>query len=465
MEKHADVTMGNSERSNTPVIHFGDIVAIFCIGVLALCVYMATMAPGLTWSHRGSDGAEFVVAAVNKQVPHPPGFPLYLMISRLLAMGSYGNVPLRLNALSACMAIGTLCLTGLGLVLRGISRWSMIAASLCLGFAPLYWSQAVITEVYTTAAFFLAATSLFMIISMRTSAGIIPLGILWGLSIAVHPLVAVFTPYFWYGQKKIWNGIMAGVLTVALCYASLPLLGTGLQKWADLHSFPGWLSYISAHMYWNYPMGISLEDIPNRSRSLMTILSQQFTPVGAVIVTIGITEMWVKSKGAVVPWLIGLGTLLIYAITYNSGDSFVYLVLGMPILILALAEGMDWIRKKGCPGFVLFIIPVILVGFNWHEISLKDDSAPYEWLMTTLDTLPPDVIILSSEDKYTFTLWYADEVVALRNDISIVDTRLWQYPFYREYIAEQLGWLPESIQDIEETRETCHLKGGEVVCK
>lgn len=52
------------------------------VGVSAaiFLVFLFSLAPGLTWAHQGADGGELVTAAVVNGVPHPPGYPLYMLL-------------------------------------------------------------------------------------------------------------------------------------------------------------------------------------------------------------------------------------------------------------------------------------------------------------------------------------------------------------------------------------------------
>ena len=47
------------------------------VSLASLALYLATVAPSLTWGWRnyGMDGGEFLAAANTLGVPHPPGYP------------------------------------------------------------------------------------------------------------------------------------------------------------------------------------------------------------------------------------------------------------------------------------------------------------------------------------------------------------------------------------------------------
>ena len=74
---------------------------------LALLVYLATLAPGLSFEHSGTDGGDLVAAAWNLGVPHPTGYPTYTLLAWLFTRLPVGVVAYRVNLLSAACAAGT----------------------------------------------------------------------------------------------------------------------------------------------------------------------------------------------------------------------------------------------------------------------------------------------------------------------------------------------------------------------
>ncbi|MCB0097459.1 MAG: DUF2723 domain-containing protein, partial [Caldilineaceae bacterium] len=63
-------------------LRLSPLVVLAVVG-LAFALYVATMAPGLTWANQGADGGELIAAARTNGVPHPPGYPLYILLLQL----------------------------------------------------------------------------------------------------------------------------------------------------------------------------------------------------------------------------------------------------------------------------------------------------------------------------------------------------------------------------------------------
>jgi len=123
------------------------------LSISASLLYVNTLAPSATWANSGADSGDLIAAATILGVPHPTGYPTYILLARLFQLLPVGALAYRVNLLSAvamASAAGLIC----HLVQRsynGTTRWGWIGgavASLAFAFAPLVWSQSVVAEVY-----------------------------------------------------------------------------------------------------------------------------------------------------------------------------------------------------------------------------------------------------------------------------------------------------------------------------
>lgn len=114
------------------------------VACIAVAVYARTLAPGVT----AGDSAELLLAARSLGIPHPPGYPLWVLIAHLATLVPVGAVAARVNALSAilsALAAGALWLLGAQCGLRPLGR--TVACGL-FAFATIVWRAAVEVEVY-----------------------------------------------------------------------------------------------------------------------------------------------------------------------------------------------------------------------------------------------------------------------------------------------------------------------------
>lgn len=117
------------------------------IGLVALIVYVRTLAPGLLYG----DSAEFQTLTYTLGMTHSTGYPIYLLLARGIGVLPLRSPAWRVNlfsAVSAAVAIG--CSYHLARRLTR-SRIGGLLAGLILAVSYTFWTQAIIAEVYTPA--------------------------------------------------------------------------------------------------------------------------------------------------------------------------------------------------------------------------------------------------------------------------------------------------------------------------
>ncbi len=108
------------------------------------------------------DSGELVAAVHTLGIPHPSGFPLYVLLGKLWTLVlPVGSIAFRMSLFSAmCAAAACTVLLVVGRVV-GLGRRAAIFGALMLGLAPSFWSQANIQRVYTLNALSLVVAVLF----------------------------------------------------------------------------------------------------------------------------------------------------------------------------------------------------------------------------------------------------------------------------------------------------------------
>ena len=123
---------------------------------IAAFVYALTLAPSVG----AGDSGELILAAHSMGIPHPPGYPLWVLLARCVDLLPWGTTALRVNALSAVL---TACAAGLFYALArrcGLDRLGRIAATVTFAGSTLVWDAAVGTEVYALATVFVLLLAL-----------------------------------------------------------------------------------------------------------------------------------------------------------------------------------------------------------------------------------------------------------------------------------------------------------------
>ena len=175
------------------------------IFVVSFCTYIITLAPTVVFW----DVGEFIAASFMMQVPHPPGSPLFLLMTRLAMMIPVSpDLALRAHAFSAlCGSLGVmflyLVIIRVLIDFRGIpdslaEKTTVYGAgligSLSLTFGTTYWNNSIEAEVYGVSMLFLSAV---MWLAMRwyeradnegNEKYLLLIAYLMGLSLGVHLL-------------------------------------------------------------------------------------------------------------------------------------------------------------------------------------------------------------------------------------------------------------------------------------
>lgn len=220
--------------------------------LIALVVYLLTMAPTASYW----DCGEFIACANELEVPHPPGAPFFLLLGRIFAMLSFGdvsNVAFMLNIMSVLSAsftvlftfwitthLGRKMLVGMDGSPNSPQTIIIMGAGLVAGlantFADSFWFNAVEAEVYALSSFFTAIVVwLGFKWEMRADEPgnerwLILIAYLMGLSIGVHLLNLLAIPaiaFIYYFRKYDfnWRGF---IITGAISVAILGVIQTGI---------------------------------------------------------------------------------------------------------------------------------------------------------------------------------------------------------------------------------------------
>ena len=171
----------------------GDMVAATLVAVTAFGVYLRTLFPGLGG---GGDVAKFQYVGSVLGTPHPPGYPLYILVSFCFAQIPVGSLAWRMNMMSAFFAVVAVALCYAILVRLGCRRAVAVAAALALAFDRYLWSKAVYAEVYSLTAALVAAIVFFAVrwqATRRDRDLYVVVGV-FALSLGNHLTVATIVP-------------------------------------------------------------------------------------------------------------------------------------------------------------------------------------------------------------------------------------------------------------------------------
>src|SRR5262249_34067490 len=130
------------------------------IGVAALALYLATLQPDFGGPE---DTPKFQFLGYVLGTAHPPGYPLYVLLTHLFVKLPIRTIAYRANLFSAVMAAVACVLAYAGARQMAAARWAAAGASLGLAAGASFWRSGLIAEVYSLAAVMVALTIVLLL--------------------------------------------------------------------------------------------------------------------------------------------------------------------------------------------------------------------------------------------------------------------------------------------------------------
>ena len=410
-------------------------------GLIAGVVYLSTLSQDLTWANFGSDGGELVTASVTLGVPHPPGYPTYVLVGKLFSLLPFGGtLAYRYNLFSAVamsFAVGLLTATsGRMINLRNPSeskkKLSAMIIGLTYAFIPLVWSQSVIAEVYALNLAVLATLLWFLLAPVERQRPLV-IGFLLGLAATTHLTSLILLPaIFLLVRKFSWKRFLSGFLLGLSPFLALLLLGSGSSPiiWGDPTDLSGLWWLVSAELYQ-----------PNIRHSVLSFFDSGQSQIAAILIltfTVGI--WWRKSRPIhndsaeklYEPVLIiTAGCFFVFASFYQTNDANVMALPGVLLLLLAMSRLIQEI------GPVTLILPMMLLGLNLSTGAKIDDTSPRLIGESIINSAPSEAILISGNEQELFALWYLQHAEGQREDLITISSDIFQFDWFRQRLQER----------------------------
>ena len=487
MNAMATSVLAALNNQSTRTVHWAVIAALFAF---SLAIYTSTMSQGITWLNTGSDGGDFISAARAFGVPHPTGYPTYTLLLRAFGeIVAIGDHAFRANLMSALLGAATVPLVYVA-ALRLLDllsvhevgtgrpvRASAIVAALAFATSRLFWSQSTITEVYTLNALFGAALlvmTLGVISDLTHGKSAIKsrvlMTLLLGLGLGNHTTLGLAaTPFgLWVlwsvWRHQGWRGVFdwrpaAGLLAGLSVYAYPPIAASSnpVVNWGAPDSLEGFRWMASATIYRPYAFRLASELLSGRISTIAELLFTQFTVAGTVIGIAGLTSIWSYSRGFVLASVTSVLSIAVYAVAYDTVDSFIYLISAFMVFSLWLAVGIAVLghgirryatRARWLSGFrqQAHVAPFVLIALavplwslvtGWSDVDLSGHNAPAQFAESSVSKAAGGVVF--AEEPQLFALVYEAQVASPELDVMVVGPVLLQHDWYWDQLARKYG--------------------------
>ncbi|MGD9030052.1 MAG: DUF2723 domain-containing protein, partial [Anaerolineae bacterium] len=324
-------------------------VLCLVLGLVTLALYLRTLLPSIG----EADTLEFQVVAAKLGVAHPTGYPLYILLSKLLTWLPLRDVAWRVNLGSALFASAAVVV--LYAIIRRLTDWPLLSflSALALAFSRVFWSQAVIAEVYTLHNL-LVALILFVLLRGREEREGGESGearrwqailFLMGLSLTNHLTTALLIPaialaFVWDRPRlRIRDWLLAGGLFLLGLSVTLfiPLRWPALND-GQLMTLRDFVTYVTGGAFHGALRLAGWRELA-RWRIVGRLLHVPFGWVGLGLAVLGAVALSVRNRRTLALTGVTFVAFLIYGLDYVVADIAVFLLPAHAILAIWMGCG------------------------------------------------------------------------------------------------------------------------------
>lgn len=441
-----------------------------------LTLFISTLSPDIL----PADNGEFQYTGTLLGVAHPPGFPLYTLLSWLITKLPLAMTPAyKINLLSAFTSAATVVVVYLAVsrTLRGVPRLLAVgkgapriagfAAALTLATSTTFWAQATTANIRSLTALF-SALAFYVLLRHQEEKR----------SIINGPLPMVNDKWLWWWALTVGLGLthhlslafISGVMGLYLLWVDFDLLKQP-KRWLRpllffLLGFLPWFYLLwrgaagaigapddltTWRGFFNHALGLgfrgdvfyldSWQALWQRLQVMGNVLTFQFHPFSLVGMTVGfLLLLWRNRQLA---FLLG-GSFFLHTFitaTYRAPQTVEYMLPAYVPLVMMLGYGVFQVSSfefrvhaPRTTHHALSFMPYasrILLGLIFLAAALQFVSLlpSYQWLAHVTDTrdtvqpwldnAPPDAVLLAEWHWFT-PLRYLQAVEGVRPDVQVV---------------------------------------------
>jgi len=435
------------------------------------------------------DSGEFVAAAVQLDIAHPPGHPLSALYGKLLSFLPLGSLSFRValgQALAAAAASALHCrathaaLSGMRLPER--VSWALaLAASWASAFTYALWFQAVRPEVYAlqtlcVAGVFERLLALTAQPGARQARPLLGAALALGLGLTNHHLIALLLVPA--GCVGVWLALRARRLrslaaafllgALALCvYAYLPLRAAHAPpaNLGDPRSLERFAWVVSARVYARDMGGEAAEPLSHRA---LDVIGLWYEDCGALVLALALIGLYAglrlartRAASAVCALVlfVDAGARAWLGPVRANPDILGYLAPSFLALGTCAALGLGalfwlwqehWPQRAAWTGRIAWLAPLAALGLlpQAHaRASLAGFAATDGLDELRLRALPARAVVLHSAPQSVFRAWELNAVEGVRPDVQHVPLPFLRYPGASEALGARAPDLREVISD------------------
>jgi hypothetical protein len=424
--------------------------------VAALCLYLPQLAPTVG----PGDTAELTTATLTLGVPHPTGYPLFILLGNLFSRLLWvGDQAWRLNLLNA--SIGALAIGATAACVWRLSRSWPAAwfAALIFACVPAFLESCLTNEVYTLHVL-LQACLLLAWLGWEEDGGrkgTWHIALLLGLGMTHHLMTVLIAPWVLAAILTRWRSwLRPGGLALSVAVASIPLAlyaylpiasaRTPEIDWGHIRSLRSFLLHVTGRSYHS----VVQPGMATDSQSLQS-LGDALGSHWLLLLPLAIAGLVALRERRKVLLVLGgaLATTFVFALSYQVVDQQTFFIpslqlaailsgLGAWKLSTALVQRTPSLRAASVAALVL--LPLTLAATTMDPGAKANSLSSHDTARALLRAAPAEAL-LYTHGPSGFVPLYPLAVLGMRPDMELVDSTLMLRGRYPEAL-ERLRGVP-----------------------
>jgi hypothetical protein len=442
--------------------------------ILLAVYYFFNRYPGLAFI----DSGELALCSYTLGVPHPTGYPLYLIISAPAAV--FFNRPIVGVTLFSGLITALASLVFFHLITAikhhlfpSSDKYNFAAASgtLILFLSPVVAAQGVTNEVYGLALLINLAVLLATVRvilddqPMVRSRCLILAWYLAGLSLCNHmssvqlipglAFITILTLRRIFSFRILLACAALFIIPLSL-YAVLPIRAAAdpapIANWGDVTTWNNFIRHISGWQFQVWMFTGKVGEIWANVRTLAGIIVAQFPIAILPFIAVGIYYLIRRAKSFLAFLLIVVTVNIYLGINYSIPDIDTYYLMTIASLMLLALVGMYYVGSLIKMKYLLPAIMSILLIWQavavWDENRKSDYTLPEDFALNIGRSADYGAVIMSELWDHHGQVFYLQQVENNRPDLKFIDKELLRRSWYYKIIENAYPDLYAKIADL-----------------
>ena len=407
---------------------------------VALVVYLRTLLPGVSVG----DWAESQSIPARLGIPHPTGYPLFVLAGKLFSLLPVGSVAFRAGLLSAVAAAGCVAIAVLIATRLGVRPVIAAAAGLALAFSGTLWLEATFPEMNSLHLLLVGLVLHRAIVwnTERRDRDLLIGALLCGLALSNHLLAATTVPIvilfvLWQARGRLRQrpvlllqaGLLIGVGLTPYLFIPLRAMAGPPEIYGSLATIGGFVNLVTGADFRGNMHFFSAQSLVATWQGLPAIAAHLLGASPPVFLIGGVVGLALLARRD--PWLALLMALLaasgVYFLANYVADLYHYLLLGWLVLAVGVALGGEWAtraltarvgRRAAAAPVLMLLLPLTMLIQQWPVNDQSSNVVGERFSQNVFSLLPPNAVLLTYWDTLT-TLSYKHCMEGVRPDVTL----------------------------------------------